>query len=376
MELQPVDGADLDLHRLNHELDKAKAAVFMGKAANFFGSLMCYQNFIWTDAIPTAAVDGVNFYWSPKWFDALPEDTRKTVIMHELWHIARLDLLRVGARDPLVWNYACDISINNELEDAGYTFVGWPCWKDQKYRGWVTEDIYDDLIVKQVDWKAVLGIGDMLEPTEEQKQQQIGIVTQTAHTVEMTGGELPGEVQKILKQFLAPIIPWEAMLWKFFQDMLDNDFSWAKRDRRYPNIYLPGEEEDDGRLEHLAYFFDVSGSVTDPQVIRFNSEVKFIKDNFQPKKLTLLQFDTIIQDTLEFKEEDPFEEILVKGRGGTDLTPVRDWIIEHKPTAAIIFSDLYCAPMEPLPVDIPIIWVAIGNRSASVPFGQIIHIKA
>jgi len=77
----------------------------------------------------------------------------------------------------------------------------------------------------------------------------------------------------------------------------------------------------------------------------------------------------------EITEEDPFDEVEIVGRGGTSLVCVRNHIEEIKPTAAIIFSDLLVEEMEPLTIPIPVLWVAVGNPSATVPFGEIIHIR-
>ena len=115
--------------------------------------------------------------------------------------------------------------------------------------------------------------------------------------------------------------------------------------------------------------------MTDAQALRFNSEVKYIQEVLKPQRLTLVQFDTCIQDVKEFKEEDPFDEIKIIGRGGTSFEPVRKHMLEHHPTAAIVFSDMWCEPMQPLDEEIPIIWVAIDNRTATIPFGKLIHIK-
>jgi predicted metal-dependent peptidase len=396
MQPAPIEPTEIDINQLNRELDRTKSHVFRDKNAGFLGALMCYLNFMWLEDIPTAATDGVNFFWNPIWFLSLEPDTRKTVLMHELWHVAYIHIIRKGNRDHLIWNYACDIVINNMLENEGYSFKGVEgCWKDQSYGEQPAEQIYDQLIQKQINppcsnpfgstGKATYDPngppqpqGDMHQPSAGEQQQVINNVVQAAHSARMSGqaGSIPGEVETHLKTFLATIIPWETLLHKFFQDLLEHDFSWQVRDRRYSDIYMPGEIEDEGRLEHLIYYLDVSGSVTDAQVIRFNSEVKFIKETYHPKKLTLVQFDTRITWQRTFLEEDPFNEIVIVGRGGTDLTPVRAHMIEHRPTAAIIFSDLYCAEMQPLPVPVPTIWVAIANRSATVPFGDIIHIKA
>jgi predicted metal-dependent peptidase len=188
-------------------------------------------------------------------------------------------------------------------------------------------------------------------------------------------GHLPGNIEKVLKQFLQPIIQWEILLHRFFSDLLDENVTWSRPNRRYTDMYLPSKFTDDGRLAKLNYYMDVSGSVSDSDVLRFNSEVKHVKDTYNPEEMNLVQFDTRITSETRITESDQFNEIKIVGRGGTALEPVRQHINEHKPTAAIIFSDLFCTPMAPLDFDIPIIWVAVGNRSATVPFGQLIHIK-
>lgn len=53
-------------------------------------------NFLWTEDIKTAQTNGVSLYWNPHWLLKLPFDTRVTVLLHELWHIALLHMLRRG----------------------------------------------------------------------------------------------------------------------------------------------------------------------------------------------------------------------------------------------------------------------------------------
>lgn len=377
------DDTDYDFQHLNRELDKTKSKVFLGKNAAFLGSLMSSMNFVWSTDLPTAATDGISFWWNPKWYLSLSEETRKTVLVHELWHPARLHMLRRDTRDPKIWNYACDIRINNDLENDGYSFKGVEdCWKDQSYGLQPEEDIYDHLMANKIqpppNWTADDGDGDMEELSDKDKHKAIANVVRAVHQAKLGGqaGTLPGDIEVVLNQFLAPIIPWEIVLYQFFSDMLDEDYSWKRPNRRYQDIYLPSRFTDDGRLEHLIYYLDVSGSISDGELVRFNSEVKFIKDTLQPKKLTLVQFDTIIQSELVIEENDQFDGITIIGRGGTDLSPVREHIMLHKPTAAIIFSDLYVPPMKPLPMEFPVIWISVNNPGATVPFGKLLHIKA
>ena len=384
---QPTEDESLDLHALSKQLDITKSKVFLSeKNAAFLGSLMCSMNFVWSRDLPTAATNAITFWWNPDWFISLDPEVRKTVLMHELWHVARLHMVRLDNRNPRYWNYACDIRINNDLEREGSSFYGVEdCWKDKSFddNGIAAEEDIYDLITNQCDaatvgsWGDSDGEGDMIPLTNQEKQQAINTVVQAVHQAKLAGqaGNLPGSIEATLNKFLEPVIPWQTILMQFFTDLLNEDYSWKRPNRRYSDMYLPSRFTDDGRLEHLIYYLDVSGSVTDAQALRFNSEVKYIQEVLKPQRLTLVQFDTCIQDVKEFKEEDPFDEIKIIGRGGTSFEPVRKHMLEHHPTAAIVFSDMWCEPMRPLDEEIPIIWVAIDNRTATVPFGKLIHIK-
>lgn len=380
MSFAPADESKLDIQHLNRELDRCKSSVFLGKTAAFLGSVLCSLNFVWTEGIPTAATNGIVFWWNPVWFLSLPPKTRQMVLMHELWHVARLHMLRLGDRCPDVWNHACDYIINGVLEDEGYSFEGAQGLLDQQYRGMAEEDVYDQLNTNGGGGNMGSfgpGTGDDLIPlTPDEKHQVINSVVTAVHQAKMAGaGNVPGGIEEIIDQFLSPVIPWQTVLNRFFTQLLDEDYTWARPNRRYSDMYLPSRFTDDGRLENLRYYLDVSGSITSADIVRFNSELKFVKETFNPEKLAMVQFDTKIQRIDEWTEQDPFEKIEIKGRGGTHLECVRQDILEEKPTAAIIFSDLCCLPMVALNYDIPVIWVVVNNAKATVPFGEIIHIR-
>ena len=387
--------SELDQAALQRALDITKSAVFLKSNAAFLGSLMCSLEFIWDETIETAQTDGVHLWWNPHWFLSLPPRTRETVLVHELWHPGKLHDLRRGSRDPKIWNYACDIRINNDLEKEGYSFdqVEW-CWKDHSVdaNGRLTEeDIYDLLMSNNQqppsgggswggDGEGESDQGDMVPAPAEALHGCINNVVKAMQQAKLAGaaGSIPGELEQIIDKFLTPIVPWEQHLHEFFTELCDEDFSWARPNRRHlhDDLYLPSMIKDEGKLEHLAYYLDVSGSISDQDVLRFNSEVKYIKEKFNPLKLTLVLFDTRITAQYVFEEDDRFEKIVVVGRGGTSLVPVREHIEQHRPTAAVIFSDLDCPAMKPLDHHIPVIWVAVNAGGKTVPFGKLIHIRS
>lgn len=373
--------------QLTREFDRTQANAFLGSNAAFFGSLACSLKFSWeTQGCDTAQTDGEVLMFNPDFFIWMVPESRKTVYMHEMWHVALLHHLRRGSRDGEVWNQACDIYINNQLEADGYTFEGiGDCWIDPQYRGWVEEDIYDDLMKnpqKKPQAAGAFGFGaggDMKDPTTGCSpinviNNVVRAMQQQKLAVGKMAGSGAGHLEEVITQFLKPVVPWQTVLHNFFTDIEDTTYTWTRPNRRYPDMYLPSLIDDDGRLRHLAYFEDVSGSISKADSLRFNSEVAYVKSQFNPKLMTLITFDDCIQQVIDITEEETFEEIKITGRGGTSLVEVREWITKNQPTAAIIFSDMYVAPMQELPFDIPIIWVVLGNRNATVPFGEIVHI--
>jgi predicted metal-dependent peptidase len=379
-----------DFGVLTRDLDITKSRVFRRDDAAFFGPLLCGLDFSWDTSIQTAATDGENLAWSPHDFVRCRDQNQGedvSTLMHELWHVARLHDLRRGLRCPDIWNDACDIWINRQLIKAKY-YIG-PDWlvRPDLDHIEVEEDIYDALPKSGGGGSSggtVPGSGGghghcnhAAMAGKTNIQATIANVVKATQSAKMAGqpGSIPGNTEQILEKFLAPIIKWEQHLYQWMSELANEDFTWARPNRRHSEIYLPSRFEDEGRLAHLMYFQDVSGSITDRNIMRFNSELKYVWDVFQPKRMTVAQFDTRITKVDEFTEGDPYEKIKIVGRGGTDLRPVRELIIEMKPTAAIIFSDMQVAPMQKLPVEVPILWVGVDAAHVKPPFGKIIHIK-
>ncbi len=383
---------NLDYQLLDKLLDRVKTKVFLGNHSAFYGSLLCSLNFHWSEDIETACVNGLSIEWNPHFFLALPEATRSSVLMHELRHIAYLDVPRRGSREPEEWNWAVDLVINNELDYEGYTWKGVKPWLDHKYDGMIAEEIYEDLIANPPNGKfnTVWGhesptgqsdYGDLVEATDQsaannQITQITNAVVAAGHAAKMAGEGGIAAIEELLNRFLNPKIPWETLLHRWMGDLLEQDYSWRRPNRRHQEMYLPCLIDDDGRLEHLIYYQDVSGSVGKKEITRVLSEIKYVKEFYNPKKLTLVLFDEAITAEYEFNEEDDFNEVMIIGRRGTSLVPVREHILKHKPTAAIVFSDMVCEPMEKLPEEIPILWIGVNaTRSHKINMGQIIYIN-
>lgn len=393
------------------ELDRAKTAIFLDRNAAFLGPILCNLDIHWNNKIPGARNNGLEIQINPDWFLSLPESTRKSVLLHEVWHTARLHRIREENRDHKIWNQACDIVINNALHDDGYSFEGLITLHKAEYKDKSEEEIYEILIKQSQKQNNSGGSGNGnnqnqagigLEPMDgdlsndpstnqdgqsiseqELTQRMINNVVNAVEQAKQTGGEqadsIPGSLSEFLDKFLTPIIPWTKVLQNFFTALCDEqDYTWKRPNRRYQDMYIPSLQDDEEGLEHLMYFIDTSGSISDAQIKRVNSEIKYIQEQIRPRKLTLVQFDCAIQDIKEYELDDPFDYVEIHGRGGTNLDPVKEMIDKYKPTAAVIFSDLECEPMDEPECKCPIIWIGVdtsSNWSHTPSFGKLIEIN-
>lgn len=404
-------------------LDRVKADIFQGSDAAFQGPLMASLNFVWTDQIDTSATDYESIFWNPKDFDRLTHTERVASLMHELGHNYRLHGLRQGDRDQATWNIAADIIINRGLKDSGYDVDNqWFVGQHRELKGEVEEDLYEELMnqppasppqpapgqgqpkqgqsgqdqsgqgqqssgqpspepaAKGKSAQAAKGrtcsCHQMPPVSKEKAQKALQNVVQATQQAKLSGnpGAIPGDVEQLFNKFLKPKIAWEAHIQQWLTEHLDTRLTYQRPSRRYlaHGMLIKGRVPDEGALEHLVWAFDVSGSITDDMIHRFNSEMKYVKDTYHPKKMTLLLFDTKIRKVVVIEEDDEYTELEIVGRGGTDLREVGEYLEKERATAALIFSDLECTPMKKM--NIPIIWVCIGNPYATVNSGKLIRI--
>lgn len=419
---------ELDFTRdeIELEFERTKVAVFRGTHAGFLGSLLCNMEFHWCLAIPTACVTGKHIYFNPVFFLQIPPATRLFALVHELWHVAYLHAARLQDRDPKIWNYACDTVINSLMKEDGFTWEGFEPWYDPDYK-WEdgSEIIYERMIrqakkvpkagpmgkgaptkggdqetdqqgssdapseSQEAEEKASDDLGNLIEEgmvdmvpeqTPEQITEQAEVVQKAVMTAQMGGtdaGNIPGEILETIDKFVNPQLPWYQLLRRWFVEKTRTYRSYQRPSRRYLNrgMYMPTTNPEMSRLGHIAFFLDSSGSMTDEDLVITNSETKFVWEVLKPKKLSLFNFDRKVHKIREFKNNDRFEEIKVLGRGGTDLTEVRQWIMENKPELVVILTDFYVDPMEEGPT-CPILWICTSEHPCpEVNVGTVVRMR-
>lgn len=350
----------------------------------------------------TAATDGTHIYINEDFFGGLSLAEQLGVIAHEALHVILMHTVRARQITEIerhTWNIACDMCVNRELEHAKFVLPEGKVECPSKYMDMTTEEIYQDLLKKNSKGngnkngggncgssnngnqnEGYSGSSDVL-PTQSQKD--VNKVKQTINkSVIMTAKKEWGagtdafsrELQKRLEEINRPTLPWPTLLRKYVNDVIKDDWSWARPNRRVQEVYLPSLSGESGTLGHINVYIDNSGSVTDRQVANFIKEIEAIHKSMSPRSTTINFFSTSITDSYKIGETWDISKINPHTTGGTDIAPVIGDIIEKKPAVSIVFTDGYFDDYSDR-TKLPIIWCIFDNSCCRLKHGKIIYMK-
>ena len=152
---------------------------------------------------------------------------------------------------------------------------------------------------------------------------------------------LPGNIiDQINKLNEPPQIKWQSLIVKQIgKQVCGKRKSPNRLNRRDPkSIYKKGNLND--RLHPIVVAFDVSGSVSNKELMYFLNELQALSDKMK-LPITYIQFDWDIQnvETIAPNEKPSFN---LHGRGGTSFQPVFDYLKDEqypKETQLFIFTD-------------------------------------
>ena len=368
-------------------LDKLiKARIEMLMSAPFFGNLA--TRLILKDATewcPTAATDGKYFYYNKHFVAALSDEETVFLMGHEVLHCVydHMDITRRGDRHPVLWNIANDYVINADLIDArvGEEIKIVQICHDWKYRGKISEEIYDDLFQQMEENGQVMEIpmdtldvhldreeGDDGSPdsankgntdgdeegkdgpaqytAEEKEQIKQEFQNATMQAAKAAGaGNLPGGVKRLLDKFLNPQLDWRTLLAMQIQSVMRSDYTMQTPSRkgRDEGYYFPGLDRE--TTIDIFVSLDMSGSIYDSMATDFLGEVKGVMDQYTDFKIHLVCFDTDVYNYQVFDQSNmgEFKEYELAGGGGTDFDCVFDYMKENgiTPKKHVMFTDGY-----------------------------------
>lgn len=366
---------------LQRAFDSTKMDLLLDRKLAFISSVFFSLKYKWDDTIETAKVSTTTMSISPDFFLSLNPRVRLFVLIHETWHVVFKHVIRFleheklaladGTINPnfLRYNYAADYVINSQCRDDGMELWEHALY-EEKYRGWSTEQVYNDLKTLPDDHFNPM-YGDLVEDKTEQGEDapsqkdieaavdQIIIKAALQADIQNEPGSVPGSIRLYLDKLLNPKIPWDVLLHRYADEVARNDYSWAKPNRRYmPEHYLPSLQG--VRLERMAVAWDISGSVTTKIRTIMATELESIRRKIMPEVTEVVTFDTDIRSVTKLMPHDSISKVPLVGGGGTCFTTLIDHFRKNPPNLLIIFSDMCDSPVEIDP-KFPVIWVAIDT---------------
>jgi len=332
------------------------------------------------DWCPTAATDGRNLYYNTQFFNAMSNKEIEFVIAHEILHCIFDHLTRREDREPMLFNIAADYLVNNTLvrDRIGDMPTLVPCFQDWKYSDWTAEEVYEDLkkeaeekgeeflkelgelLDEHVDWESEPeGDGEDEEgkgkdskskrpvySKEELKKIRDEVKEAMMQSAQAAGaGNVPGEVQRMIKELTEPKMNWREILRQQIQSTVRNDFTFTRPNRKgwHTGAVLPGQNFDE--TIDLCVGLDVSGSIGDEQLRDFLSEIKGIMEEYKDYNIKIWCFDTEVSGEDDFSGDDArdLNDYEITGGGGTDFDANWRYMKENDitPKKFIMFTDGY-----------------------------------
>ena len=359
---------------------RLKAKIELMTRSAFISTIALSLRHVITDATPTADVNGTVIRYNPEFLEKQTVLQFAGLMAHECWHVAFQHLSRRGNRDPVIWNVAGDYIINHLLTKAGFEIpVGGLL--DKKYGDeWSTDGVYEDLIKEKKDFDTGTLMLDIREdefqdskkgPTLDSAITNIIVRAKTqAQVAGKAAGEIPNEILRIIDELLNPKLPWPVILNRFLDQRTREEYSWARRNRRYRDDYMPSLHS--YGLGHLTFAIDTSGSIDDDELQEMLSEIKGVQQIFNPEHMTIIDCDSVIHSVYEIDQNTDIMSLNFNGGGGTRFQPVLDYVETHPTQALVYFTDLF-GEIDLKEVDYPILWIC-NSKHEPANIGETIYV--
>lgn len=192
-------------------------------------------------------------------------------------------------------------------------------------------------------------------------------------------GQMPGALDRWVKEMLAPKVPWVEKLRSRMGKLAGRDATtWTRPHRRrldMQGIVMPSYTG--FTAGRVVFVVDTSGSMQDKEIAQALTECDNILTDTRPESVHLLGCDADVNSVRELYDGDTLASDPPKlgGGGGTSFKPPFKWVEEQGivPAVLVYFTDTYGDYPDEDP-GYPVIWCASRpNRVA--PFGETIYVE-
>ena len=190
-------------------------------------------------------------------------------------------------------------------------------------------------------------------------------------------GHGAGNLSRILDKINASHVDWRSQLRQFVRECRGGSYRWLPPNRRFisEGLYLPGRRQ---KMFRGVVALDTSGSTVE-DLPRFVSEVARLVRSFGKFELSVIECDAAVGNvTVVSSGIKPYDwrKHRFSGGGGTDFTPVFDYIRNRKlkPDVLVFFTD----GDGDCPADSPgytVLWLLTNYGEPPVTWGVPIKMK-
>jgi len=342
----------------------------------------------------------ITLYYNKEAVDGTDDKTLITVLEHEGMHLLNKHiprLLRIISNEINdeqkfkkyeMWNIAADCCVNTQANIPKRLVInGKPidlCFpelykmEDGKATEWYYNTLLDqeskanecggtmdfsglfDKLDDHTGWKKAAndklkGVSDLSSLSRKVENYVNDIVNESVKTFNKQRGKLPGHVEELINELLAPPkVPYFQIIRKLVRGSRLSKFKRTptriNRKRTYvfqlgddPNV--PAISPFPGRMRDFSFniviLIDTSGSMSKDDILEGLSGIKNIIENDRHCKVTVLENDTQLQKEYEVKKLRDID-FKVKGSGGTTLAPGLERARELKADVTLTFTDGGC----------------------------------
>lgn len=385
------------MHDLPRKIARSKVRLMLDKLSKgwgFYASVLYQMPMVEKSSLPTMATDGKSIFYNAEFTDALSEAELDGVKVHEAYHRILKHHLRMGKRDAELWNIACDYAINPIIIQSGLVLPE-GALIDAKFKGMSAEKIYDLLKQDQGDdgnggggsgqpqpqeWGNVEDQGGgMSEDQIKSEEATINAqVVMAVNSMKTEAGKLPANIKEIIDEMKRSQIDWKDVLRRFVGGDQPEGYSYRRPNRRqwYLNEVITPVSNKIG-CGDIVVGIDTSGSVSSVELSHFLGELNAIAESSGAESVTIITCDYDVQDVVRYEKGDQIEDISCKGRGGTRVMPVFDYIAENNINVDnfIYFTDMGIGDYPEHDVGYPILWVSSDMRGEEAPIGETTYLK-
>lgn len=374
--------------------DLIKARIDLLRENPFYGRLALMLELRELEGESTASTDGEYFYFNADYIKSLTPDEQKSLVLHELLHVALGHIWRKDDREMHIWNVACDYAVNIIVMRSGMTLNKHWLY-DIRYANMFAEEIYDELKQNMKSLPKCGGGGggksgnngnnqscpcggshrfwERTRNSKKAKRLRAKWENAIQQAVKRSQGNVPAEFERFIEQMDAGE-NWREILMNYMS-VSRTDFDLLRRDRRslQSPFYFP-DLQDENQLKNIVCVIDSSGSIANGELNQFIAEIKDILKTFPNTTGWFINCDAAIQQSCPLDEVDSIKTFY--GGGGTSHIPVFREIEERQlnPRVVICFTDLYTDFPKTAP-NYPVLWLvpeSIFGGGEKPPFGRVI----